>query len=392
MDGLKITVIGLGYVGLSLATLLSVRHQVIAFDINKEKVDLVNQRKSPIEDSGIKDYFNNKKLNLKATSDNKDAYFDQDYIIISTPTNYDSLTGKFNTDSIDKVIKDIVKQKFSGTIVIKSTIPIGYTDTLREKYKIKNIFFSPEFLRENSALYDNLNPSRIIVGDTTEEADKFAKLLKQCANRSCKISILKMKSKEAEAVKLFANTYLAMRISFFNELDSFSEAHNLSTSEIIKGVSTDPRVGDYYNNPSFGYGGYCLPKDTRQLLDNFSNIPNKIMTAIVESNYTRKKFIVDQILSKQPKVVGIYRLTMKMDSDNYRESGILDIIIELKKKKIKLFIYEPIISEQKYRGITVLKNFKDFCSKSDLIVANRVSKELKGHLEKVYSRDLYNEN
>ncbi len=389
---MKLTIVGLGYVGLSLATLLSVRHQVIALDINKKKVDLINRRMSPFDDSGIKDYFNNKKLNLKATSDNKDAYFGQDYIIISTPTNYDSLTGKFNTESIDKVVNDILKQNFSGTIVIKSTIPIGYTDTLREKYKIKNIFFSPEFLRENTALYDNLNPSRIIVGDTTEEADKFAKLLKQCVDGSSKTIILKMKSKEAEAVKLFANTYLAMRISFFNELDSFSEVHNLSTSEIIKGVSTDPRVGDYYNNPSFGYGGYCLPKDTKQLLDNFSNIPNKIMTAIVDSNYTRKKFIVDKILSKQPKVVGIYRLTMKTGSDNYRESAIIDIIMQLQVKKIDMIIYEPVIKELDYNNIRVINNLEDFINKSDLIVANRISKELECVREKVYSRDLYNQN
>jgi len=389
---MKLTIVGLGYVGLSLATLLSVKHHVTALDINKKKVDLVNQRNSPIEDSGIKDYFNNKKLNLKATCDNKDAYLGQDYIIISTPTNYDSLTGKFNTESIDKVVNDIIKQNFSGTIVIKSTIPIGYTDTLREKYKIKNIFFSPEFLRENTALYDNLNPSRIIVGDTTKEADKFANLLKQCVDSSCKTIILKMKSKEAEAVKLFANTYLAMRISFFNELDSFSEIHNLSTSEIIKGVSTDLRVGDYYNNPSFGYGGYCLPKDTKQLLDNFSNTPNKIMTAIVESNYTRKKFIADRIISKQPKVVGIYRLTMKIDSDNYRDSAIIDIMMQLKKKKINMIIYEPIIKELEYSGFKIVNNLKDFINKSELIVANRISKELEFVKEKVYSRDLYNQS
>ncbi len=390
---MKICVVGTGYVGLSLALLISQKYNVVALDISKVKVDLINDKRSPIKDEEIESFLHKSNLDLTATTDVREAYLGADYVIIATPTNYDSATGSFDTSSVENVISDCLEINPDTTIVIKSTVPIGFTDTMQTKFKSKNIFFSPEFLRETKSLYDNLYPSRIVVGDTSDKADTFGKILIDCSRKNDgEISIFKMKSKEAEAVKLFANTYLAMRISFFNEMDSYAESQDLNIEKIIKAISSDPRIGNHYNNPSFGYGGYCLPKDTKQLLKNFDNIPNKIVKAVVEANKTRKDFIVRSILNKKPNTVGIYRLTMKEGSNNFRESAVLDIVNELINNNKHIILYEPLMEEYPINNIEVVNNFEDFVSRSDLVIANRYSKELDQVKNKVYTRDVFNEN
>ncbi|MDD6419781.1 MAG: nucleotide sugar dehydrogenase [Clostridium sp.] len=383
---MKIAVAGTGYVGLSLATLLSTKNEVLAYDILEDKVNKINKRISPIKDEVIEDYFKNKKLNLKATTNYKVAFKETEFIIISTPTNYDEKTNYFDTTSVEDIIKKVIYINKDATIVIKSTIPVGFTDKVKEKYKIENIFFSPEFLREGHALYDNLYPSRIIVGSYTDKGKKFALLLKECSLKK-DIPIKYMSSTEAEAVKLFANTYLAIRVAFFNEVDTYAEIKNLNTKNIIEGICLDPRIGANYNNPSFGYGGYCLPKDTKQLLANYKDVPQNIIEAVVKSNETRKEHIVDMILAKKPKVVGIYRLTMKSNSDNFRASAILDIITKLKEKNINIIIYEPTIKD--YYDFRVENDIEKFKKISDIVVANRYSSVLDDIKEKVYTRDLF---
>ncbi len=390
---MKICVVGAGYVGLSLAVLLAQKYEVFALDVIEDKVQLINNKKSPIKDIELEDYLKNKTLNLNATTDKNEAYLNADYVIISTPTNYEIKTGSFDTATVESVISDCISVNSEAFIIIKSTIPLGFTDSMRVKFKKKDIAFSPEFLRESKALYDNLYPSRIVIGDISERALEFGRMLIDCSLKSKnKVQLFSMESKEAEAVKLFSNTFLATRISFFNELDSFAEIHNLSSKKIISGVSADPRIGNFYNNPSFGYGGYCLPKDTKQLLDNFNKIPNNIITAAVESNKTRKEFIIKAILNKSSSTIGIYRLIMKEGSDNFRESAVLDIIEELKLKKVKIILYEPLIDESSFNEIEVITDIKSFINKADLIVANRLSDELLHVRNKVYSRDIFQEN
>ena len=388
------TIVGLGYVGLSLSILLSTKHKVLAFDIDQGKIDSVNHRISPINEIEIHEYLKNQKLNLKATNDKIECYEKSDHIIICTPTNYDPIKGSFDTNTVESTIKEIKAINKKALIIIKSTIPFGFTDKMRTKYECDNIIFSPEFLRESRALYDNLYPSRIVVGDNTKEAENFAKTLADCALKNSKeIPILCMKSGEAEAVKLFSNTYLAMRISFFNELDTFAESNDLLSQNLIAGISNDPRIGNFYNNPSFGYGGYCLPKDTKQLLDNFNNIPNKIIKAVVESNQTRKEFIVNSILKKNPKIVGVYRLIMKNESDNFRESAVLDIIKSLVDNNLEVIVYEPLVKSNPIsKELNLENNFKKFTDKSDIIIANRMTKELEDFIDIVYSRDVFLEN
>ena len=383
---MKIAVAGTGYVGLSLATLLSTKNEVLAYDILEDKVNKINKRISPIKDEVIEDYFKNKKLNLQGTTNYKEAFKETEFIIISTPTNYDEKTNYFDTTSVEDIIKKVISINKDATIVIKSTIPVGFTDKVKEKYKIENIFFSPEFLREGHALYDNLYPSRIIVGSYTDKGKKFALLLKECSLKK-DIPIKYMSSTEAEAVKLFANTYLAIRVAFFNEVDTYAEIKNLNTKNIIEGICLDPRIGANYNNPSFGYGGYCLPKDTKQLLANYKDVPQNIIEAVVKSNETRKEHIVNMILAKNPKIVGIYRLTMKSNSDNFRASAILDIITKLKEKNINIIIYEPTIKD--YYDIRVENDIEKFKKISDIVVANRYSSVLDDIKEKVYTRDLF---
>lgn len=386
---LKITVVGIGYVGLANAILLAQNHSVTLIDIVSNKVDLINQRKSPFQDTYISEYLESIKLDLNATMDQNMAYKDAELIILATPTDYDSATNFFNTKSIEESIETILKVNSKVPILVKSTVPVGYTKSLRLKFKISHISFSPEFLREGQALYDCLYPSRIIISNKENDGNKLAELFVQGAIKK-DIPILYTDSNEAEAIKLFSNMYLAMRVTFFNELDTFASKQKLSTKQIIDGVSLDPRIGDYYNNPSFGYGGYCLPKDTKQLLANYKDIPNNIMQAIVDSNETRKEFLVEEIINTKAKVIGIYRLIMKSNSDNYRESAILGIIERLKEKKVEILVYEPQINQNKLEGLVIVPELHEFMSRSEIIVANRYHPELEKVKNKVYSRDINN--
>lgn len=392
---MKIAIAGTGYVGLSNAILLAQHNDVLAVDIVKEKVELINKKISPIVDKDIQNYLNNKKLNLIATTDAKNAYSQADYIIISTPTNYDSDKNYFDTSSVEAVLGIIEKVNSEAVVIIKSTVPVGFTEDISKKYNIPNMLFSPEFLREGKALYDNLYPSRIIMGvpqnctqDLRCKAEDFVQMLKHGAIKE-DIPVLYVHSTEAEAIKLFANTYLAMRVAFFNELDTYAEIKGLNTKQIIKGICLDPRIGDFYNNPSFGYGGYCLPKDTKQLLANYANVPNNIITAIVEANKTRKDFIADSIAEKKPSVVGVYRLTMKHDSDNFRQSSIQGVMQRLSKQGIKIVVYEPSLKSDVFGEYKVIKNITEFKTISSIIVANRMSEELDDVIDKVYTKDLF---